>query len=153
MVKGFMKIKCTELAGDYRSERLHNSAWADTLSCGHAEIDADHQHLLEIVERLQNTSAHEDERMMVGNLLSELLEYVQGHFAREESLMQAIPFPGYADHHFEHGLLTSRVRSMHHDFVNAKTIAPKEVWRFLRRWLRYHIMNNDIKMLQYLTMK
>lgn len=121
-------------------------AWSDSLSCGNGDVDADHRRLLDIAERVRTADMQGQDDAVVGHLLLELMEYVQGHFAREEALMQDVNYPGLADHQFEHGLLIQRVQSLHREFLDGQRVANKEMWQFLRRWLRYHIMNADVRM-------
>lgn len=144
-----MGAEFIDASSDNESGKARYYSWTDALSCGHEGIDADHRHLFDIAERLRAASLPGQENVEVGQLLVELMDYVHGHFAREEALMQAISYPGYADHQFEHSLLMRRVRKLHDDFVKGMHISQKEVWQFLRRWLRYHIMNADMQMAQY----
>lgn len=121
-------------------------AWSDALSCGNGDVDADHRRLLDIAERVRSADMQGQCDAAVGNLLLELMEYVQAHFAREEALMQNVNYPGLADHQFEHGLLIQRVQGMYQEFLDGQRVSNKEMWQFLRRWLRYHIMNADVRM-------
>lgn len=124
-------------------------AWTDSLACGDETIDADHRSLFDVAERLRNASLHEQGNAITGALLHELLDYIQGHFAREEALMAAISYPGLEEHRFEHSLLAHHVRKLHQDFLAEKPIAHIDMWQFLRRWLRNHIMASDTLMVQY----
>ncbi|QDZ28507.1 bacteriohemerythrin [Noviherbaspirillum sp. UKPF54] len=133
------------------AEDLRYYAWTDSLACGHEGIDADHRCLFDIAERLRNASLQEQDNTVVANILRELLSYIQGHFAREEALMAAVNYPGFEDHRFEHSLLARHVRKLYQDFVDEKPIAYTDMWQFLRRWLRYHIMESDMHIARYVA--
>lgn len=127
-------------------------AWSDALSCGHDGVDSDHRRIFAMAERLRTADLRGHGTAVVAQLLDELMDYVHEHFSREEALMKAIDYPDFVDHQFEHGLLIQRVQSLHLEFSESKHLSHKEMWQFLRRWLRYHILHADAEMARFALM-
>ena len=57
--------------------------WTDEMSVGHAELDAQHQMLLELYNRFDAAAAQGKGRRAVADLLAALFEYTEEHFAAE----------------------------------------------------------------------
>ena len=144
-----MTLKPSSYLGGNAAEDLRYYSWTDSLACGHESIDADHRCLFDIAERFRNASLRVQDKVALRNILDELLGYIEGHFAREEALMVAINYPGLEDHRFEHSLLACHVRRLDRNFQDEKPVAYDDVWQFLRRWLRYHILGADKQMALY----
>lgn len=121
-------------------------SWTKELSIGHELIDADHQHIFDIANRLQAEMLEEPEYSIVGEVLVELIEHTGGHFMREEALMQAIQFPGYEKHKLEHDLLMEKVNDLHRQFMDGHSNLTVKVSEFLRKGLVLHILNSDMEL-------
>lgn len=120
------------------------------MSCGNEFIDADHRNIFDIAIRLHAAKLQSDERHALGVILDELMEYIHGHFSREEAFMQAINYPEHDAHQFEHGLLMRRLHHLHHRFVEEGYEGSyDEVSEFVQKWIRYHIMNTDMALARY----
>jgi hemerythrin len=122
--------------------------WTEDLSVGHELIDADHQCIFDIANRL-HTEITEDpdaEYSIVGEVLVELIDHTGEHFKREEALMQEIGFAGYEGHKLEHALLMNKVNDLHRQFMDGRRNISIEVWAFLQKWLISHILNSDMEL-------
>jgi hemerythrin len=128
---------------EHHSTHVH---WTKDLEIGHDLIDADHQHIFEIVNRLQAEIAEDPDYSIVGEVLVELIEHTGGHFMREEALMQAIQFPAYEAHKREHCLLMEKVNSLHRKFMNSRSSLSGEVAAFLENGMIRHIMKSDMEL-------
>ncbi|WP_136416502.1 MULTISPECIES: bacteriohemerythrin [Oxalobacteraceae] len=125
--------------------------WTNELAIGHALIDADHQHIFDIANRLQAEisdaeTAEPPEYSIVGEVLVELIEHTGGHFMREEALMQTIGYPLYEAHKREHDMLMEKVNHLHRQFMDGQNNLALEVSEFLRKWLVRHIFNSDMEL-------
>jgi hemerythrin len=119
--------------------------WTEALSIGHEQIDADHQDIFEIANRLQEEmQGEEPEHSIVGEVLVELIEHTGGHFMREESLMEAIHFPYLEQHKREHKLLMEKVNTLHRRYMDGRGDVVAEVIDFLRHAMVPHIMHSDM---------
>lgn len=122
-------------------------SWSEALSIGHNEIDADHQDIFEIANRLQEEmQGEEPEHSIVGEVLVELIEHTGGHFQREEALMEAIRFPHLEQHRLEHKLLMEKVNTLHRRFMDGRGDVVAEVYEFLRRAMVPHILRSDMEL-------
>lgn len=124
----------------------HYLSWTKDLSIGHELIDADHQAIFDIANRVQAEILEDPEYSIVGEVLVELIEHTGGHFMREEALMEAIRFPGYEDHKLEHQMLMHKVNSLHRRFMQGHSNLSIEVADFLQKSLVPHIMNSDMEL-------
>lgn len=124
-------------------------SWTEALSIGHEAIDADHQDIFEIANRLQaEMQGEEPEHSIVGEVLIELIEHTGGHFMREETLMEAIRFPKLEQHRLEHKLLMEKVNTLHRRFMDGRGDVAAEVYEFLLKSMVPHIMHSDMQMAQ-----
>lgn len=121
-------------------------SWTDALAIGHAQIDADHQHIFDIANRLQAEILEPPEYSIVGEVLVELIEHTDAHFMREEAVMLARHFPGYEAHKREHQAMMQKVNELHRRFMDGHGNLSVEVSDFLRNWLVRHILSSDLEL-------
>ena len=74
--------------------------WTPDMATGLAEVDEQHRMLFEQIERLVQHAGQPDGQAVVGETMAFLDVYIVGHFALEEALIRACPYPG-CDRHFE----------------------------------------------------
>ena len=122
--------------------------WTDAMATSIAAVDEQHQHLLEIFNRIALAQAQEASYETVIARLDELLEYTRYHFREEERLIR-------------HWRVDCRHRAMHlqahetfREFLRQARVfagghAPEvtvELLAFLAQWLLHHIMGVDRQM-------
>jgi hemerythrin len=127
--------------------------WTPELSIGIAEIDQQHKVLVEIINRLHETMKVGAPRPAVSRILAELSSYVAMHFSREETLMQHAGFPGLASHRADHENLTAQVTAFRERFAEGAVTLSLPLMRFLRDWLKEHILGADKEYGTYLIAK
>lgn len=118
--------------------------WTQNMSVGIRSIDADHQILVGMVNRLDDAIKAARGNDSVNSILDALLDYTTYHFGREEALMQACGYPDLDAHCHTHKVLRTQVahiRDRH--LCNPETIHDREVLAFLKNWLTSHIMGRD----------
>ena len=76
--------------------------WTDELSVRVAEIDAQHMHLISLLNRLYDAMKTGQPEPQLADLLDELFLYALQHFATEEKYMQQFGYPELAEHQAEH---------------------------------------------------
>lgn len=121
-------------------------AWTPDLAIGHTLLDADHQHIFRIANRLQNEILEQPdvECSVVGEVLVELIEHTGAHFAREESVMRAARFPCYREHKAQHDALMKKVDALHRQYMDGEIDIPGKVSHFLLQQLVPHILTTDM---------
>lgn len=120
--------------------------WRENMSVGVEAVDADHKHLVDLLNRLHFLVLAGGDRPSVGEVLDELLHYVDYHFEREEKLMQFANYPGLEEHRACHRELTRRLfehKKTFEDRPNSFDVSA--FYDFLTDWLVVHVMDKDMK--------
>ena len=117
--------------------------WSSALSVGHAEIDRQHQVLIEIANRLNAAMRAGHDRQIAGPILDELVSYTLNHFSYEEKLMERHAYPGRDQHTAEHGKLIADVTKFKQQFDSGNAGISVELMGFIRDWLVDHILKVD----------
>lgn len=117
--------------------------WQDTFTIGIADIDADHQILISLLNQLSETREEGQARDVVGSVLNVLIEYTFKHFEREECLMALRGFAGLPEHHQQHQRIIDRVREYQRQYEAGCHSAVDELLDFLNNWLVEHIIGED----------
>jgi len=124
-------------------------SWQDGFGVGHAAIDADHKRLFELFNAFVSAVNANRADSEIQSVLTELLDYTNHHFDREERLMQEHGYPDFPTHKIMHDTFVRQI----HD-VNSALDAGGEkgafVLGFLGKWLSGHILGVDKKLGAYL---
>lgn len=115
--------------------------WRDILEIGVEEMDADHRHLVELLNRVQDAS-EDDDRQAALEILYQLEQFTADHFAREEAMMAQIHYRLADQHRQEHQRLFYEVKAQIADLERGRIVAGA-VSVFLQRWLLRHIAGAD----------
>lgn len=131
--------------------------WTENLSVGDDDLDNDHKHLINIINKFDWSSEGEPDYDKLRRVLDELEAYVLGHFKREEAKLVSIGYPKTDAHKSAHRLLTKQFHEHREKFeAAAKTgdkegeIAVKDIALFLKDWLINHVMSQDLLYKPYL---
>ena len=117
--------------------------WNDQLSVGFAEIDADHQKLVDIVNTLHEAVADGQGAEAIEDILEELLSYTSWHFRHEERLMQLHEYPDFPLHKQEHESLVRQANAHFEQYQQGDASVPATLMPFLKDWLSRHILETD----------
>lgn len=117
--------------------------WQDTFTIGIADIDADHQVLISLLNQLSETREEGQARDVVGSVLNVLIEYTIKHFSREEHLMALCGFTGLVEHRLQHQRIAERVLKYQRQYEAGCHTAVDELLDFLNNWLVEHIIGED----------
>jgi hemerythrin len=117
--------------------------WKPILSVNIKEIDNQHQRLINLINTLHEAMSKGKGRDVVGQILSELLDYTRVHFAYEEKLLNTHAYPGYVKHKAEHDTLTRQVVELHQQYQSGQMVMTLQVMNFLKTWLSNHIQGTD----------
>lgn len=121
--------------------------WRDSLSLDVPAIDADHKHLIELLNRLHYMAMAGDDRQAVGAVLSELVEYTLAHFEREEALMRDAQYPGLAAHARLHEVLRAQATHLRERYLtDPRAFDMERFYLFVSDWLTMHILGEDMKL-------
>jgi hemerythrin-like metal-binding protein len=116
--------------------------WSSALAVGHAEIDRQHQVLIEIANRLNGAMRSGAGRAACGSILDELVNYTINHFGFEEKLMNKHQYADREAHLAAHRKLIEEVSKFKRQYEAGGTISI-ELMGFIRDWLVNHFLKVD----------
>jgi hemerythrin-like metal-binding protein len=135
-------------AGDFLKPLI---SWNEEFSVGIDAIDREHKHMLALINKIdefiQNGGAYEQ----FAPVVTELIDYTNGHFAREEKLLEENHCPDIERHKKSHVRLREELTRWQEKVAEASAEDMNEHMLFLRIWFPGHILNVDKKDADYLT--
>jgi hemerythrin len=127
--------------------------WNNGYTTGIGSIDAQHQTLFQIANRLHEAMIAGQGKAVLGPILERLVQYTAGHFAHEERLMRLHDYPDLAAHKAQHDALTRQVREFQSKFQSGQATMTVQLLHFLKNWLTEHIKGSDLKYAPFLVNK
>ncbi|WP_312279110.1 bacteriohemerythrin [Oscillibacter sp.] len=121
--------------------------WTPNLSVGVREIDDQHKLLFEKAEQLFEAGKRNQAKEYIGELLEFLDSYTKKHFADEESYMQRIHYPGYAEQKAAHTAFIAQLQKLRSDYAasGGNILVIISANQIVVDWLTKHISNMDKK--------
>lgn len=128
--------------------------WCSDFCVGVAEIDAQHERLVSMVNELFRAYMQGQERKVLYGIVTNLGDYTAYHFSTEERLMAAHGYPEAAAHRAEHREFVGKSIDFLLAYASDKmeNLAP-EVLDYLEDWLLKHIRGTDVKLGKFLRAK
>ncbi|MBU0665566.1 MAG: bacteriohemerythrin [Proteobacteria bacterium] len=122
--------------------------WNAKYETGLAEVDVQHQGLVELINRLGTLRVCGGSAADVTAALDALADYAKYHFSTEDSLMQAT---GISPEHYEahsrtHDLFLDQITRIVDEAQGDVIIAIDRLLRYLVKWLAFHILGQDKEM-------
>lgn len=127
--------------------------WAEKYSVNIKTIDDQHKNLIGILNNLHDAMKVGKGKDVMGNVLSELIDYTVYHFKTEEDLFQKYGYPDFNRHKKEHNELAQKATDLKNSFDKSESIITIEVMNFLKDWLNNHIIGTDKKYGPFLKSK
>lgn len=119
--------------------------WQPDFSVNVAEIDEQHQLLVNMINDLYDAMRARKEKEVLGKLLSRLSVYAAMHFAKEEHYFDLFDYPEAEAHKNEHFEIEQKIMQLESDFNNGAENISMEIMKFLSNWLIGHIKASDRK--------
>lgn len=118
--------------------------WHDDYSLGLDQIDEQHRQLFDLMNRVWETlfSFVEESSDLASQLILELEQYAQTHFAQEEHFMRETGYPRLDSHRKAHVAFLSRVHAEKGALLQGNRVSL-DLLLFLRDWLISHILVAD----------
>lgn len=124
--------------------------FTDDCIIGIEQIDEEHRYLFELLNRthaLTSMDYQNDHYQAIKDIIAELDNYAEQHFANEEAYMEQIRDPELILQRAQHAFFREKVMML--DLANIDEV--EEQWKvldelvtFLARWLYHHILSSDI---------
>lgn len=118
--------------------------WNKSFSVGVAELDAHHQHLADLINRLGEYRRAPNDAGVVDEILAALIDYAAYHFKAEETLLARRGFPELAAHQAEHRQFAEAMTELRYG-TSRGIVALDRLYVFLSRWWQHHILQEDGK--------
>ena len=127
--------------------------WNDSYSVGVKALDEQHKKLFGMVNQMHEAMMAGKGRVVVGQVMNEMFDYVRLHFTAEEKLLERYNYPGLAEQKREHEAFIQKVEEMQQKMQAGNLTLSIEVSQFLQSWIKDHIMGVDKKYSDFLNKK
>lgn len=117
---------------------------------GNEKIDKEHQQLFTIINRLYSAMREGKSKVILQEILDELLDYTIKHFTDEELYMLSYNYPRYHEHKRIHQELTDKVKQFRQEFMAGNSFISVELLLFLNNWLANHIKVEDFAYMRHI---
>lgn len=133
------------------SQKIEAFVWSDKLVTGIAEVDSQHKHLVELINKVGDLCVEGADSAQIHPVLDELMRYAVYHFDTEEKMMRqyAINAEHLSGHLKAHDSFRRQVTLalgiMQTSPQDSMTLSS-QLLEYLSRWLFQHIMVVDVCM-------
>lgn len=117
--------------------------WHDGLSVGVRELDEQHKHLFSIISKLAAKTDAIVSDEIVDEVLNEMREYADVHFALEESMMLRASYTETEEHRKRHFEFKQTMVRFCFDVASHKRDTPETIRSYLNEWWTKHIIEED----------
>lgn len=121
--------------------------WRDEYALGIAEIDDQHETLLEYITEFEKAVEGKAHWNTVQPLIARARECAKFHFAVEESLMQIVGYPRFVAHRAEHQHVLEQLAILEQRILREEMKA--ELLPLVHPWLYYHNIESDKPFARY----
>lgn len=123
--------------------------WTDELSVEDAELDEQHQKLVDLLNELYHAMRTGKGNAILGEVLDKVITYTSEHFAHEEHICAKCKFPDLAAHREAHKQLLDEVHTLKNRFEAGEVLLSVKALDFLKHWVADHIVQQDKKYSPY----
>lgn len=119
--------------------------WNDYFSVGVQQMDLQHQKFIEMLNQCLKAQTADKLASITPAILSDMMAYLQSHFAAEEKMMAENAYPGYDAHVQLHRAFIQKTNSLleKHRQGNQPDAVAAELLDFLQDWFINHIIRID----------
>ncbi|HPF36346.1 MAG TPA: bacteriohemerythrin [Candidatus Krumholzibacteria bacterium] len=119
--------------------------WNESFEIGVEAMDEQHKRLVEIYNELHAAMMRGKAHKQMNEILKQLVNYTEMHFAAEEKFMASVEFEDLERHATEHEQLLDKIRVFQKKMELDQERITKPVLKFLEFWLRSHIQGKDLE--------
>ncbi len=122
--------------------------WNKQLALGIESVDKQHQHLIDLINQMDEAVAIGGEHDAIMCIINDLVDYTVYHFQHEEMLMSAAQFNPtlFAFHVAEHQQFIDKMLKVKQEAQANISSISKGLIEYLVNWLNHHILNTDKQM-------
>ena len=123
--------------------------WSKEYSVGIEHFDDEHKVLIKLINDLNDAMLDGKSKSVIGKIITELLEYTEFHFGKEEKEMIDIKYPGYDEQKKMHTIFINKIKEFKNEFESGEALLSLKIIEFLKDWLLTHIVKVDKKYKEY----
>ncbi|MDA8095865.1 MAG: bacteriohemerythrin [Betaproteobacteria bacterium] len=112
-------------------------------SVGIPAIDEQHRRIVAEINALHQAAAKEIPHDAVRQLLGNLIQAIDRHFAYEERLMQSHSFPDMETHKAEHREIVEHATHLFNALTPARPLRTELALAYLTDWTERHVLEAD----------
>lgn len=112
--------------------------WSENLAIDIDLIDDQHKVLINLINETSKMVLNRNDKK-VGEILKELQEWTDKHFAEEEELFSRSSYPDVKKHKDEHGYFIDKLSEFQKEHTGNDLSVSLNILQFLKNWLFYHI--------------
>jgi hemerythrin len=127
--------------------------WSDNLSVHVAEMDRQHQKLIDLINELHDAMSKGKGKEIVGKTIDGLVNYTKTHFTNEEKLFGQFNYPESNSQKNMHKKFIDKVVDFKQQLDSGKVGLSISIIDFLSDWLKNHIQLEDKKYGSFLNSK
>lgn len=127
--------------------------WSTSLSVNIAEIDRQHQKLIQMINQLNDSMTKTVPKETLSGIIKGLVDYTVVHFGFEEDYFDRFGYPDKDAHKREHQEFVRKVVDFRDQFDSGRLFISMEIMDFLKNWLVNHIQGTDKKYGPFLNSK
>ena len=120
--------------------------WKEEFSVGVAEVDHEHQELIELINQLHRSVQEGVTRQQVMRGLGEIFAQIAAHFALEEKYMRESRYRAYHSHKEDHEALLDDLRDIMDEVEDDGEFDEHRLSIDLDRWFSDHFRTHDAKL-------
>lgn len=117
--------------------------WDQSCSVEVKEIDAQHQKMFGIINRLYDLMQENKDAQNLPQVFQELTDYANYHFSTEEKYFKEFNYEKQDAHIAAHKTYTEKIAQLIKDYPNKKDTTSFELINFLENWWLDHINGMD----------
>jgi hemerythrin len=127
--------------------------WKDDYSVGIEGIDSQHKIIIMIMNELFQAIKNKTERIIIDDVINELVKYSIYHFDLEEKMFSKYRYNDKEKHLIEHEHFIEKIESIMMSNKNDDLDVSLDILYYLRNWFQNHIMETDMDYCKYLVFK
>jgi len=132
---------------------MANIEWRDNFNINVSKLDAQHQAMAELVNRLHRAVADREGPDAIGAILTQLVECTRDHFETEERMMLEHGYPEYRAHMREHRDLMDQLEAVRRKVTGGSGPVFAAAADFSTDWVMVHVLGSDKKLGAFLNRK
>ncbi|MFZ4619087.1 MAG: bacteriohemerythrin [Bacteroidota bacterium] len=117
--------------------------WSKEMDVQIESIDVQHRTLIALINELQDVIDNGRPEVMVGSILSKVIDYTHYHFEHEENCLIVGCYSKLKEHQCVHNEVSRKLKQMEREYLNGTPGVAPRVLELLQRWAMDHIMKTD----------